>query len=82
MPIERITVPSSNTLKLLTSAFLALALCFASLWGLDARPWSTGWSSPSLLELTATSYSGYACLLCACLSIASFAFHNRTERNR
>lgn len=72
---------SSNISKALTVVFLALALCFASLWGLDARPWSTGWSSPSLIELIETTYSGYACLLCACLSIATFAFYNHAERN-
>jgi hypothetical protein len=81
MPIERITVLSSNISKALTVVFLALALCFASLWGLDARPWSTGWSSPSLIELIETTYSGYACLLCAGLSIATFAFYNHAERN-
>lgn len=75
-------MPSPSTLKLLTSVLFVMALCFASFWGLDARPWSTGWSSPSLLEMMVTTYSGYACLLCACLSIASYAFYNRTERSR
>lgn len=78
-------MPSTNTLKLLTSAMLALALCFSCLWALDARPWSTGWAAPSMMEMIVTAYSGYACLLCACLSVASFAFYNRTlttARNR
>lgn len=72
-------------LKVLTSAFLALALCFACLWGLDSRPWSTGWASPSMMEMVVTTYSGYACLLCASLSIASFTLYSNkltTTRNR
>lgn len=66
--------------RLLWTVSTVFTVLFACLWGMGAKPWSTGWLSPGFAELLMTSYSGYACLAFAALSISLFAVMNHAER--
>lgn len=65
--------------KLVWMVSTVFTVLFACLWGVGAKPWSTGWLSPGFTELMMTSYSGYACLAFAGLSIGLFAVMNYAE---
>lgn len=64
--------------KLLWMAATVFTVLFACLWGMDSKPWSTGWLSPGFVELVMTSYSGHACLAFAVVSVGLFALMNCT----